>query len=128
MVIFSLATPPPFPTRRNPEARNKVTRSEVRPLQLGPVINGSEIVRRIAGFLQKLASGRFGLRFVRAARLVPDNPGGKLNRARMDRNAVLLHQENFPVCRHGQNEGGTGGVNPIHVFPMAFFDQCQELA
>jgi len=46
----------------------------------------------------------------------------------MDRDAVLLHQENFLFCRHGQNEGGAGGIDPIHVFPMAFFDESQELA
>jgi hypothetical protein len=46
----------------------------------------------------------------------------------MDRNAVLLHQENSLFRRYGQNDGGTGVVDPTHVFPMAFFDQSKELA
>jgi hypothetical protein len=46
----------------------------------------------------------------------------------MNRNSVLLDQDNFLVCRLGQNDRGAGSLDPIHVLPMAFFDQSQELA
>jgi len=82
----------------------------------------------IAGFLQQLAPGRFGASFARASMFVPNDPGGKLNCAGVNRDAVLLHQQDFLFRSHRKNDGGAGGVDSVHVFPMAFFDQGQELA
>jgi hypothetical protein len=55
-------------------------------------------------------------------------PAGKLNRAGVNWSAVLLHQQNFLFRCHSENDGCAGGVDPVSVFPMAFFDQSQKLA
>jgi hypothetical protein len=81
-----------------------------------------------AGFLQQFASGGFGAAFIRIARFVSNDSCGKLNGARVDGNAVLLHQQDFLLRRHADDDGRTGGIDPVNVFPMAFFDQSQELA
>jgi len=46
----------------------------------------------------------------------------------MERNAVLLYQQNFLFSGHSYNDGCTGPMDPINVFPMTIFDQRQEFA
>ena len=46
----------------------------------------------------------------------------------MNRYAVLFHQENLIFRCDPKNDGDASCIDPIHVFPLAFFDQRQELA
>ena len=126
--MSSWPTPPPFPVWRNPEARKKVTRSEVSPAPDGPVVNGSTLRGRISGLFQQFAAGSFGVGFVCAAGFVPDNSGRKFDRACVDRNTVLLHEQKLLFFGNRDNDGGTGCVDAVHVFPVALFDQSEELA
>lgn len=59
---------------------------------------------------------------------VTDDSRGRLDRAGMDRNPVLLNKKNFPITGFCQDNGGPRRVAAIRVFPMAFFDKGQEPA
>jgi hypothetical protein len=44
----------------------------------------------------------------------------------VNRNPVLLHQQNFLFRGHTDDERDTGSMDPVNVFPMTLFDQRQE--
>ena len=124
--MYSFATPPPFPLRCKSKARKSVTRSDVIPLHEGPAATAS--MRPAAYPVSSNNSRRAAATEASCVspRLVADNPGGKLNGARVNGNAILLQQQNFMLRGHADNNGRTGPMNPANKFPMTRLDQRQK--
>ena len=109
-------------------ASGKAMVKRLAPTNAEALVQQDRAVAAPAGFLFQLALRGEQDAFVLLPLEVADQARGHLDGVRLDRHAVLLHEQHAVVRRHRDHDGRAAGVVAFRVFPAAALAQAQPAA